>query len=241
MNLLHKVHGGFIYPRRIFQLSRKIIQLLPPQARVLDVGCGDGLLSSEITKLRPDVQLEGIDVLVRKKTFIPVMRFDGAKIPHPDASFDVVMFVDVLHHTIDPGVLLREAKRVTRKMIVVKDHTCNGLLAGPRLRLMDRVGNARYGVVLPYNYWTREKWHAELKTLGIYIESWVEDLDLYPWWADWIFGNALQFMASLTRCARSSARIDRSTPVVLSQTFADKVFSSRVAVPQPRQGSRKAG
>jgi len=198
MNLLHKVHGGFVYPRRIFQLTRRIAQLLPPQARVLDVGCGDGLLSSEITKLRPDVQLEGIDVLVRSKTFIPVMRFDGARIPHADASFDVVMFVDVLHHTIDPAVLLREAKRVARRAIVVKDHTRNGLLAGARLRFMDRVGNARHGIGLPCNYWPREKWHAELKTLGIHIESWAEGLDLYPWWADWIFGSALQFIASLT-------------------------------------------
>jgi SAM-dependent methyltransferase len=90
-----------------------------------------------------DVLVEGIDVPVRNKTSIPVKRFDGARIPDPDASFDVVMFVDALHHTADPVVLLGEAKRVTRTAIVIKGRTCDGLLVDPRLRLMDWVGNAR--------------------------------------------------------------------------------------------------
>jgi SAM-dependent methyltransferase len=149
-------------------------------------------------KICPGLRLEGVDVLVRSKTFIPVTQFDGRTIPYSDASFDVVMFVDVLHHTIDPAVLLREAKRVTRKTIVVKDHTRDGLLAGLRLRLMDWVGNARHGVVLPYNYWSREKWLAELRNLQLSVESWAEDLELYPWWGNWIFGRSLHFIARLT-------------------------------------------
>ena len=62
------------------------------------------------------------------------------------------MFVDVLHHTEDPMALLGEAVRVARKTIVVKDHTLNGFLAGPTLHFLDRVGNARHDVALPYNY-----------------------------------------------------------------------------------------
>ena len=73
-----------------------------------------------------------------------------ANFRHPDASFDVVMFVDVLHHTDDPLLLLQEAQRVG-KIILVKDHFRKGFLAGPTLRFMDWVGNAHHGVVLPYN------------------------------------------------------------------------------------------
>ena len=64
---------------------------------------------------RPDLEITGVDVLVRPKNHIPVQLFDGRQLPFPDQSFDAVMFVDVLHHTDDPSVLLREAKRVARK------------------------------------------------------------------------------------------------------------------------------
>jgi SAM-dependent methyltransferase len=197
MNLLGRTHGNFVYPRRISQLTQRIAQLLPLNAKVLDVGCGDGALSSEILNQRPDISLAGIDVFVRPETLIPVKKFDGSRIPYPDGSFDVVIFVDVLHHTMDPTILLREASRVAQKAVVIKDHTRNGLLAGPRLRLMDWVGNAPHGVVLPYNYWSRERWHTEFRNLGLDVTSWFERLELYPRWADWIFGSSLHFVACL--------------------------------------------
>jgi SAM-dependent methyltransferase len=103
---------------------------------------------------------------VRERSHIPVAPFDGQVIPYGDASFDGVMFVDVLHHTQDQIILLREAARVARKVIVIKDHSLNGLFAGPTLRLMDKIGNARHGVALPYNYWPRQKWLNTFEMLG---------------------------------------------------------------------------
>jgi SAM-dependent methyltransferase len=198
MSLLDRTHESLVYSRRISRLATCIANLLPAGARVLDVGCGDGLLALEVSKIRGDIQITGIDVLLRSERFIPVSRFDGTTIPHEDRFFDVVTFVDVLHHTVDPTVLLREASRVARQAVIVKDHTRNGPLAGTRLRFMDWVGNARHGVALPYNYWPRQRWHTELNALGLEIVSWREELDLYPWWANWMFGFSLQFIASLT-------------------------------------------
>ena len=48
--------------------------------------------------------------------------FDGKSIPHGENSFDVVMFVDVLHHASQPMTLLREAVRVARQAIVIQDN-----------------------------------------------------------------------------------------------------------------------
>ena len=102
--------------------------------------------------------MSGIDVLVRPETKIPVQPFDGQRIPFADGAFDAVSFVDVLHHTDDPIVLLREAVRVAKTAVVIKDHLADGVLARPTLRFMDWVGNAGHGVVLPYNYWTQPQW-----------------------------------------------------------------------------------
>ena len=153
MSLLDTIHGGYVFKRRVRVLSRHLSELLPHNASVLDVGCGDGLIAQQIMEKRGDLTVKGIDVMVRPQTHIPVEKFDGRKIPHADASFDAVMFVDVLHHTDDPFVLLQEARRVSRQAVVIKDHIRQGFLAGQTLRFMDWVGNARHGVVLPYNYW----------------------------------------------------------------------------------------
>lgn len=63
---------------------------------------------------------------------------DGTNVPYPDASFDAVLFVDVLHHTADPHHLLKEATRVG-KMILIKDHFRESFSADIRLRFMDLV------------------------------------------------------------------------------------------------------
>src|SRR5687768_12448825 len=110
MSVIGRAHSGLVFGRRVQVLADAMAEVLPagPQ-RVLDVGCGDGSIARAVMDRRPDVEIEGIDVLVRPETHIPVTEFDGTRIPHGDRSFDAVMFVDVLHHTDDATVLLREA------------------------------------------------------------------------------------------------------------------------------------
>jgi SAM-dependent methyltransferase len=172
---------------------------MPPSATVLDVGCGDGSLAAGLMVERPDMTIRGIDVLARKETAIPVTIFDGERIPFEDASEDVVMFVDVLHHTKDPMILLGEARRVSRRWIVVKDHFRDGFLANETLRFMDWVGNARHGVALPYNYWSSSQWNEGFARLGLSKSKQLLKLGLYPLWADWLFGRGLHFVLLLEK------------------------------------------
>src|SRR5919108_1423747 len=141
MNLLEHIHIAYVLKRRASVLRDHLADLLPQNATVLDVGCGDGLLAYLIMQKRPDIKIKGVDILKRGQTRIPVESFDGEIIPYGDGTFDVAMFVDVLHHTIDPMILLHEAIRVARKGVVIKDHTCNGSFDNLILRLMDQVGN----------------------------------------------------------------------------------------------------
>ena len=191
------IHERYVAPRRVGILAGLLEPLLPQSGGVLDVGCGDGALSQAILRLRSDLHIEGIEVLPRGEPEIRVSAYDGKHIPFPDKSFDAVMFVDVLHHAADPAQLLREAARVAAKCVVVKDHTAEGPFAFATLRFMDRVGNARHGVALPYNYWRRAQWQQELERAGLSPVIWKDSLHLYPWPASLLFDRSLHFVSRL--------------------------------------------
>jgi len=193
------LHDRFVSNRRVEVLANWFAKLLPAEVHVLDVGCGDGLISAVLHKKRPDIIVQGIDVLPRSQTYIPVEIFDGSHLPFGDASFDVVLFSDVLHHTADANILLREARRVCKQHVLLKDHFRDGLGANWRLRFMDWVGNARFGVALPYNYWTRQQWTIAWQKIGLQPEQLVTKLGLYPKPADWVFGAKLHFIVLLKR------------------------------------------
>jgi SAM-dependent methyltransferase len=196
MNLLEPVQS-YVHERRACVLRDHLTELLPQDATILDVGCGDGLLSYLIMQKRPDIKMKGVDILRRSQTQIPVEWFDGEVIPYGDGSFEVIMLVDVLHHAMDPMILLREAVRVAQKAVIIKDHICDGLLDDLTLRLMDHFGNARHGVDLPYNYWSQQKWLEAVDTLGLRITTWKRNLELYPRPARWVFDRSLHFISRL--------------------------------------------
>ena len=197
MSLLGRIHGSLVFGRRVRVLGGVLADLVPHGARVLDVGCGDGSVAVEILRRRPDLELRGLDIETRPGARIPVEVFDGKRIPRDDASVDVVLFVDVLHHADEPRALLSEGARVARTGVVLKDHLREGFLAGPTLRLMDWVGNRPHGVRLPYNYLTRGEWREAFRRLGLRVAAWNEELGLYPRPASWIFERSLHFAARL--------------------------------------------
>jgi len=197
MSSIGHLHESLVITRRIKVLASWFAQLAPKDTSILDVGCSDGLLSAAVRSKRPDLTLRGIDVLARDHTHIPVELFDGVRIPFDDDSFDAVLFSDVLHHTDDPSVLLREARRVARRWVLIKDHTRKGWAASQRLRFMDWVGNARFGVALPYNYWTEKQWRTAWEEIGLLPEELVTSLGIYPPPVDWLFGAGLHFVVRL--------------------------------------------
>lgn len=202
MSLIGRLHS-VAFSRRVRILASRISSLLPQGAKVLDVGCGDGTIDSLIMKNRPDVSISGIDVFLRGSTQIPVTSFDGLTIPYAPETFDAVLLVDVIHHAEAPEMLLQEAMRVSIDTVIIKDHTKNGLLAGSTLKLMDWVGNARHGVNLPYNYWTKRQWEKTLKKLGLSAQYWDDRIKLYAWPATLIFDRSLHFIASLKKISGS--------------------------------------
>jgi SAM-dependent methyltransferase len=195
--LLGAAHKRLVFSRRVRVLGAAVCDLLPRNAAVLDVGSGDGTIAYLWRERRPDLKVEGIDVLVRPETKIPVRVFDGRVIPYENHSFDVVSLIDVLHHAEDAVQLLSEARRVSRLWVIVKDHFAENMLDHVTLAVMDWVGNSHHGVSLPYNYWSRHRWRIACKAAGLVQERIETKIPLYSLPFNWVFGRGLHFLSVL--------------------------------------------
>lgn len=205
MSISGLLHKKLIYSRRMERLSGLLskelasCRALEKGTKVLDLGCGDGKIDSIIMKRMPTVSIEGIDILVRDMTYIPVTGYDGQHIPFEDDSFDVIMVVDVLHHTDDPAKVFKEICRVSAKYIVIKDHIRTGLWSYIKLKMMDHVGNAHYHVRSPYNYLDKKQWEQLFDTNRLEVRRMCTDLELYTGVFHLLFDRKLHFIATLEK------------------------------------------
>jgi SAM-dependent methyltransferase len=190
-------HGRAVFSRRVRVLSERLAPLLPA-GRVLDVGCGDGNLAKALLALRPDLVIEGYDVLERTRAEISVTRFDGTRLPVADGSAAAALLVDVLHHADDAVALLAECARAAA-VVVVKDHLMRSWLDERVLAFMDWVGNAPHGVVLPYRYFSPESWPETVGQAGLKETARSDVPGLYPFPFSLVFGRGLHFTARLER------------------------------------------
>ncbi|MEM8612686.1 MAG: methyltransferase domain-containing protein [Cyanobacteria bacterium P01_H01_bin.105] len=198
MKILDDFHSTQIFKRRVKVLSTLIASRVPQGARILDVGAGDGLISNLVKSKTSDTSVEGVDVLVRENTHIPIKQFDGIHLPYPSNSFDVVTFVDVLHHTHNQKELLEEAKRVSKKLILIKDHNSDGFLGETTLKFMDDVGNKKHGVALPYVYLNKTQWEKLFEGLSLKIMQWEKHIGLYPFPLNLAFDRELHVFVTLS-------------------------------------------
>jgi SAM-dependent methyltransferase len=199
LSWISRWHRAFVFQRRVRILAAMTAAQIAQGARVLDIGCGDGTLGSLIAQLRPDISIQGVEFMVRPGCKIECQSFDGFTLPFPDSSFDVCLFVDVLHHTEDPRVLLREAVRVSRSFVLIKDHLDENAIDNLTLRLMDWVGNRPHGVVLTYNYQNRKQWTEQFSNSGLSEVSWTTQVPLYPWPLRLLVGRKLHFVSLLKK------------------------------------------
>lgn len=99
-------------------------------AEVLDLGCGSHQYQyrPERTALRMGIDLSARCIATAKRLYPRSLHLVASladPLPLADDSFDVVLFIAVLHHlprAIVPAVL-REAARVARREVVLLDHT----------------------------------------------------------------------------------------------------------------------
>jgi SAM-dependent methyltransferase len=137
---------------RVFaRIDAELRQSGSPPRRVLEVGCGEGVISDKLQRrwgntVGLDLPDAGLRAQWRQLGGDPPPAFlhaDALRLPFDDDMFDVVVAVEVLEHLPDPVRGLEEIARVGRGHVVLSVprepifRTCN-LLAG---RYVKDLGN----------------------------------------------------------------------------------------------------
>lgn len=112
-----------ISPSRTFRIVKTLMGYKNTDAKVLDLGCGIGLNTPSIAKYFPDTIACDIDpeLETATKNFlsgfnikIPVINYNGNKLPFKNGTFDIVNCIEVIEHAANPDLLLSEIKRVLK-------------------------------------------------------------------------------------------------------------------------------
>lgn len=91
-----------------------VVRHFPPDARLLDVGCGGAWLAEHFNDYAGvDVSADAVDAA--RERGLDVRRIGPEEpLPFGDAEFDAVVLKDVLEHVPDPVALILEVRRVLR-------------------------------------------------------------------------------------------------------------------------------
>lgn len=103
-------------------IRNDMIPLIPEDAKcILEVGCAAGMTGRELKK-RPGTFVAGIELNAKaaeaaKAVLDDVLQgnIEEIDLPYSDASFDCVLFADVLEHLVDPLSALLKVRRLLKK------------------------------------------------------------------------------------------------------------------------------
>ena len=95
---------------------------------VLDVGCGEGVLTCEWAERLGDGRVVGIDLddpklraewATRDRVNLDFHAEDATSLPFADGEFDLAAAIEVLEHVPDPEATVAEMARVARRHLLV--------------------------------------------------------------------------------------------------------------------------
>jgi ubiquinone/menaquinone biosynthesis C-methylase UbiE len=88
---------------------------------MLEIGCGEGYIQELLTppqSLATDIDLPIVRDAKARYPHAHYTVADGTRMPLPNASFDLVVAIEVLEHVPQPERLLQEAKRLSQRYCI---------------------------------------------------------------------------------------------------------------------------
>jgi ubiquinone/menaquinone biosynthesis C-methylase UbiE len=139
--------------------AKYVSELCDDKSYILDLGCNDGRMASYIISNNPSLKIEGVDIQDNLDCQIKRTKYDGKNIPFPDNYFDIVIAIDMLHHTNDISSIIKEMSRVSKKYIIIKDVAVYSIFSHIFISIADYLSNFNYGIKCTYNFPKIDDWN----------------------------------------------------------------------------------
>ncbi|HWK46197.1 MAG TPA: methionine biosynthesis protein MetW [Stellaceae bacterium] len=101
-----------------------IAEMIEPRSRVLDIGCGDGMLLAHLARTKAvdgrgiELSQAGVNACVRSGLSVIQGDADHDLEAYPDGAFDYVVLSQTLQATHNPRLVLESLVRIGRRAIV---------------------------------------------------------------------------------------------------------------------------
>ena len=174
MNLRKKI-GEKLFGDRVDTIINHILSFLKPGDTIIDLGAGTCLF----TKLLRAGGHSVTPVDIKNRSYYPDIAstvYDGEHLPFTDETFDACILIAVLHHTPHPEAVLKEAVRVSKKLVIYEDAITN-VFQRFYTYLIDSVLNKE--LITPRTNKTDAQWKILFKKIGLrlakakYEKSWL--------------------------------------------------------------------
>ncbi|WP_158235711.1 class I SAM-dependent methyltransferase [Deinococcus sp. UR1] len=181
--LIAALYGPVGWPRARWVVGR-LRPHLPTACTLLDLGAGTGHTGALLARQGWAVTLADVPphpgafgqrliahpcarTLARRGGLTRVL-FQG-RLPFPDGQFGVTLLAFVLHHCPDPLAVLREAARVSGRVIVIEDLEAGGRRPGRAGQWLDALLNLEAGH--PHAHRSQADWHALFRAAGLQVQA----------------------------------------------------------------------
>lgn len=199
----HTPHGQYVYKYENQMINRLLD--LPPDAYVLDVGCGTGIYTQELLA-KGARQVVGIDISpemlaiaqYKTSTFgerVSFQEADAAQLPFPDDYFDVVISITAMEFFKEPDRSLQDMYRVLRPggHMVVATLNKSSLWAAQR-RLKACLAKTIFSSAKFYSI-------ADIRRMmePYTVSNWVGGIFIPPFFPDWLINHPDAFERACQR------------------------------------------
>ncbi len=166
-NYLVRDTVNYIWGDRGSAMFSEIKPFINTTDRIVDIGAGMCHIDKSLIDRGYQVTPVDIQDLSIFENIMPVI-YNGKTLPFKDNEFNVALLLDMLHHVTNPVSLLKEVKRVAKKLIVMEGTYQNQKQKYLTI-IMDSVTNLEF-FGHPHNNKDDSQWREIFENLGLEVK-----------------------------------------------------------------------